>query len=110
MHGLPVYVKEELPFAGELSLENSADTYFIQCLTSFSYLSSFSPLCTLFDSILSNIDEVVSINSSINLFVFGDFNIHHKNSMVFSYFFFVSTKSYESKVKFSQASNHCKDL
>ena len=27
MHGLAVHVKEELPFAWELSLENSADTY-----------------------------------------------------------------------------------
>ena len=27
MHGLPVYVKEGLPFAQALSLENSADSY-----------------------------------------------------------------------------------
>ena len=27
MHGLAVYVKEELPFARDLSLENSADSY-----------------------------------------------------------------------------------
>ena len=27
MHGLPVYVKEGLPFAWDLSLENSADSY-----------------------------------------------------------------------------------
>ena len=30
-----------------------------------------------FDSILSNIDEVISINSSPNVFVFADFIIHH---------------------------------
>ena len=43
MHGLAVYVKEGLPFARDLSLENSADSYlcfylvyFTQCLTSFS--------------------------------------------------------------------------
>ena len=46
MHGLAVYVKEGLPFAWDLSLENSADSYlcfrltyvycFTQCLTSFS--------------------------------------------------------------------------
>ena len=41
MHGLAVYVKEGLPFARDLSLENSADSYvlhwlyFIQCLTFF---------------------------------------------------------------------------
>ena len=27
MHGLTVYVKEELPFVCDLSLENSADSY-----------------------------------------------------------------------------------
>ena len=44
MHGLPVYVKEGLPFAQDLSLKNSVDSvtyvfhqlYFPQCLTSFS--------------------------------------------------------------------------
>ena len=33
----------------------------------------------VFDSISSNIDEVLSINPSANVFVFGDFNLHHKN-------------------------------
>ena len=32
----------------------------------------------VFYSISSNIDEVHSINSSANVFVFGDFNIDHK--------------------------------
>ena len=42
MHGLVVYLKEELPFARDFPLENSQDSYasnwlyFIQCLTSFS--------------------------------------------------------------------------
>ena len=39
MHGLTVFVKEVLPFAQDLSLENYADSYllyFTQCLTSFS--------------------------------------------------------------------------
>ena len=39
MHGLAVFVKEGLPFAQDLSLENYADSYllyFTQCLTSFS--------------------------------------------------------------------------
>ena len=45
MHGLTVYVKEGLPFARDLSLENSADSYvfdwlyFTQCLTSFSSIN-----------------------------------------------------------------------
>ena len=36
-------------------------------------------MCTVFDSISSNIDEVLSINPSPNVFVFGNFNVHHKN-------------------------------
>ena len=32
----------------------------------------------VFDSISSNIDEVLLINPSANVFVFGDFNIHHR--------------------------------
>ena len=42
MLGLAVYVKEGLPFAWDVSLENSADSYLCfqlalpQCLTSFS--------------------------------------------------------------------------
>ena len=31
------------------------------------------------DSISSNIDEVLLINPSTNVFVFGDFNAHHKD-------------------------------
>ena len=41
-------------------------------------------LCTVFDSISSNIDEVLSINPSANVFVFGDFNIHHKDLLTYS--------------------------
>ena len=47
MHGLAVYLKEGLPFARDLSLENSRDfdwLYFIQCLTSFSSINHFLPL------------------------------------------------------------------
>ena len=41
-----------------------------------------APLITffvVFDSIPSNIDEVVSINPSANVFVFGDFYVHQKD-------------------------------
>ena len=44
--------------------------YFTQCLTSFY-------------SISSNIDEVLSINPSANVFVFGDFNVHHKDWLTY---------------------------
>ena len=36
-------------------------------------------MITIFDSFSSNIDEVLSINSSANIFVFGGFNVHHKD-------------------------------
>ena len=38
----------------------------------------------VFDSISCNIDEVLSINPSANVFVFGDFNIHHKDWLTYS--------------------------
>ena len=92
MHGLAVYVKEGLPFAWDLSLENSADSYLcfrLALLHSVSYFfflyrSPSSALCTVFDSISSNIDEVLLINPSANVFVFGDFNIHHKDRLTYS--------------------------
>ena len=49
MHGLSVYAKEGLPFARDLSLKNSADCYLCFQLASLS-------LCTVFDSVSSNID------------------------------------------------------
>ena len=44
----------------------------------------FVSLCTVFYSISSNIDEILSINPSANLFVFGDFNIHNKDWSTYS--------------------------
>ena len=44
----------------------------------FLYRQPSSLLCTVFYSSSSNIDEVPSINASANVFVFGDFNVHHK--------------------------------
>ena len=68
--------KRRTSFARDWSLENSADSYlcfnwlyFTQCLTSFSSIDHL---------ILSNIDKVLLINPSANVFVFGDFNINHK--------------------------------
>ena len=92
MHGVSVYVKEGLPFAQDLSLENSADSYLcfqLALLHSVSYFfflygSPSSALCTVFDSISSNIDEVLLINLSANVFVFGDFNVQHKDWLTYS--------------------------
>ena len=38
----------------------------------------------VFGYISSNIDEVLSINPSANVFVFGDFNVHHKDWLTYS--------------------------
>ena len=74
MHGLAVYVKEGLLFAWDLSLENSADSYLCFWLALLHSVSHFfflfrSPslsLCTVFNSISSKIDEILSINPSAN--------------------------------------------
>ena len=92
IHGLRVYVEEGLPFAQDFSLENSKDSYlcfWLALLHSVSYFiclyrSPSKPLCTVFYSISSNIDEVLLINPYANVFVFEDFNVHHKDSLTFS--------------------------
>ena len=38
----------------------------------------------VFDSISSNMNEVLLINQSANFFVFGDFNIHNKDWLTYS--------------------------
>ena len=92
MHGLTVYVKEGLLFPRNLSLDSSADSHLcfqLALLHSMSYFFFLiqSPsllLSMVFDSISSNIDGVLSINPSANVFVFGDFNVHHKDRLTYS--------------------------
>ena len=92
MHGLTVSVKERLPLARDVSLENSTNYYLCFQLVLlhlvsyffFLYRSPSSSLCTVFDSVSSNVDEVRSINLSGNVFVFGDFNAHHKDWLTYS--------------------------
>ena len=50
----------------------------------FLYQSHSSSLCTGFDSVSSNIDEVPLINPSANVFAFRDFNVHHKDWFTYS--------------------------
>ena len=50
----------------------------------FLYQPPSLSLCTVFNSISSNIDEVLLINPSANVFVFGDFNVHHKDWLTYS--------------------------
>ena len=70
MLGLAVYVKEGVPFAQDLSLEISADSFLCFGLALFHsvpyffflYQSPSSSLCIVFYSISFNIDEFLSIN------------------------------------------------
>ena len=50
----------------------------------FLYRSPSSALCMVFESVSSNIDEFLSINPSPDVFVFGDFYVHHKNLLTYS--------------------------
>ena len=50
----------------------------------FLYWSPSLSLCMVFDSTSSNIDEILSINPSANVFAFGDFNVHHKDWLTYS--------------------------
>ena len=63
MHGLTVCMKEGLPFAWDLSLENSAESYlcFLVFYFFFLYRSPYSSLCTVVGSVSSNRDEDLSI-------------------------------------------------
>ena len=91
MQCLAIYVKEELPFARDLfqkifrilicfllALLHSV-TYFI-----FLYRSPSSSLCMVVDVFSTNIDEVLLINPPANVFVFKDFNFHHKDWLTYS--------------------------
>ena len=78
--------KNDFPFARDLFIENSEDSYLCFWLAIYHSLSYFfflyrspSSLYTVFDPISSNIDEVLSIVPSANVFVYGDLNVHHKD-------------------------------
>ena len=82
-----------LLFMQDFSLKNSVDSdlrFWLALLhsDSVSYLfSSINPLFHLyavFKVTSSNIDEVLSNNLSANVFVSGDFNIHHKDWLIYS--------------------------
>ena len=92
MRGLVFYVKEGLSFARNLSLENS-DAYscfWLALLHSVSYFlffysSSSLSLSTVFGAVSSNIGgEILLMNPCANVFVFGEFNIHHKSWLTYS--------------------------
>ena len=92
MYGLSVYAKEGLPFAQDIPPKNSVYSYLcfqLALLHSVSYFfflywSPSSSLCMVFNSVSSNINKVLSVNPSASVFVFGDFNIHHKDWLTYS--------------------------
>ena len=61
-----------------MALLHSVSYFFFLCR------SPFSALCMVCYSISSNIDEVLSINLSANVFVFRNFNVHHKDWLTYS--------------------------
>ena len=70
----------------DLSLKKYANSYLCFQLALLHLVSYFfflyqspSSSSTVFDTILSNIDEVLSINPSANAFVFGNFNVYHED-------------------------------
>ena len=72
-------------------LENPKDSYvsfWLALLHSLSYFfflwSPSLSLWTVFDSVSSSIDEVLSISPSTNAFVFGDFIVHLKDWLTYS--------------------------
>ena len=50
----------------------------------FPLLITFFVFIAVFDYISSNIDEVLSVNLSANVFVFGDFNVYHEDWLTYS--------------------------
>ena len=74
--------------------------YFKRCITSFFFIEH-NPLCTVFNAFSSNIDQVLQVNPSPNLFVFED-NVHPRDWLTcsdsigvtsFGVFFFLLSKT-----------------
>ena len=85
MHGLIVYVKEGLSFTWDVSLEKFADSlcfqlalYYSASYFFFRYWVPSLSLCKFLMLFLG-----LSINSYDNVFVFEDFDIHHKNKLTY---------------------------
>ena len=87
-----MYMVLQFRWRKDLSLENSAYSYWCMFLTGFTLLSVFfflyqSPSlswCTVFNFISSNIDENLLINLTSKVFFFGDFNTHQKDWLTYS--------------------------
>ena len=81
---------ELLPFTQDLSPENCRFLfvfnllYIIQCITTFSSITTVCVCVTVFDAVSSNIDEIVWINPSANGFVLEEFSMHFKGWLTYS--------------------------
>ena len=84
MHGLATCVNKELLLHGIISRKSCE--FWLMFFINFTLLGVFllfSLSVSVFDSNSSNTDEVFSINPSANVFVFGNFGIHHKDWLTF---------------------------
>lgn len=85
MHGLAVYIRNNLPIARECRLESPDESfmcYRVALLHSTTYLfflyrSPSSQDCSLIDLVSDRIDQALLDCPSANILVFGDFNAHH---------------------------------
>ena len=90
MYGVAVYVKEGFPFEQDLSLEKTLRIFMFglalrHSISYFFFLHrSPSSFCTAFDVVLSNRGEVRSVIPSAYVYVFRDFNVHHKDFLTYS--------------------------
>ena len=96
-------------------LDKSEDCYFcfrqnfhLASCSLFLHGSPYSSLHTIFDSILSKIDEVLPINTSANVFMFGDFNVHHH--MVWLIYSHRTDKPGELSYKFYISSKYAQEV
>jgi len=85
MHGLGIYVRDNLPIAREVELEDKQHPFI--CLrvalmqsTSYVYLLYRSPAsqdCEVINKVSDSIDKALASHPNANIFVCGDFNVHH---------------------------------
>ena len=57
--------------------------HLIPCLTSFPSIDHLLRPYAWFLMLFHHTDEVISINPPTNVFVFGDFNAHHKDQLTY---------------------------